>query len=235
MSEINELKMKVAMACRMLFVAELVDYSGHISIRIPGTDRFLIHGHPVSRCEVTPDDIVTVDIDGKKVEGKWNAPSELPMHIRTYRARKDVQSVAHLHNRMVVVLSMAGRQLVAADNPGALFGAGPLPVYNDPALIHTDEQGDAVARTLGSRSAAILRGHGSIVVGESIEWTFAGCVDLEESATRTCLASTLGTIKPYNEDELERVGKGRRKMSVIQKVWDHYVAKTKLAGLLEGL
>jgi ribulose-5-phosphate 4-epimerase/fuculose-1-phosphate aldolase len=189
----------------------------------------------VSRCEVTPDDVVTVDIDGKKVEGKWNPPSELPMHIRTYRARSDVQSVAHLHNRMVVVLSMAGKTLVPADNPGALFGAGPLPVYNDPALIHTDEQGDAVARTLGKRDAAILRGHGSIVVGQSIEWTFAGCVDLEESATRTCLASTLGPIKAYNDDELERVGKGRRKMSVIQKVWDHYIAKTKLTGLMAGL
>jgi hypothetical protein len=72
-------------------------------------------------------------------------------------------------------------------------------------------------------------------VGQSIEWTFAACVDLEESAARTCLASTLGPIRPYNEDELERVGKGRRKMSVIQKVWDHYVARTKLAGLLSGL
>ena len=235
MTPIDELKMKVAMACRMLYVAELVDYSGHISIRIPGTDKFLIHGHQVSRCEVTPDDVVTVDRDGKKVEGKWNPPSELPMHIRTYRARDDVQSVAHLHNRMVVVLSMAGRPLVAADNPGALFGAAPLPVYNDPALIHTDEQGDAVARTLGTRDAAILRGHGSVVVGQSIEWTFAACVDLEESAARTCLASTLGPIRPYNDDELERVGKGRRKMSVIQKIWDHYVAKTKLAGLLNGL
>ncbi|HEX9445259.1 MAG TPA: class II aldolase/adducin family protein [Candidatus Binatia bacterium] len=235
MSEIDELKKKVAMACRMLFVAELVDYSGHISVRIPGTDKFLIHGHPVSRCEVTPDDVVTVNRDGKVLEGKWKAPSELPMHIRTYLARSDVQSVAHLHNRMVVVLTMAGRPLIPADNPGALFGPGALPVYPDPALIHTNEQGDAVARVLGKRDAAMLRGHGSLVVGQSIEWTFAACVDLEESAARTCLASTLGPISYYTDDELDRVGKGRRKMSVIQKVWDHYVAKTRQAGLMAGI
>jgi L-ribulose-5-phosphate 4-epimerase len=235
MSESDELKKKVAMACRMLFVAELVDYSGHISVRIPGTDRFLIHGHPVSRCEVTPDDIVTVDRDGKKIDGKWNPPSELPMHIRTYRARDDVQSVAHLHNRMVVVLSMADRPLIPASNPGALFGPGAIPVYQDPALIHTDQQGDEVARTVGKGDAAILRGHGSIVVGQSIEWTFAGCVDLEESAARLCLAFTLGPVRFYTDDEVARVGKGRRKPSVIQKVWDHYVAKAKLAGLMDGL
>jgi ribulose-5-phosphate 4-epimerase/fuculose-1-phosphate aldolase len=235
MSEIDELKKKVAMACRMLFVAELVDYSGHISVRIPGTDRFLIHGHPVSRCEVTPDDIVTVDRDGKRIDGKWNPPSELPMHVRTYRARDDVQSVAHLHNRMVVVLSMADRPLIPASNPGALFGPGAIPVYQDPALIHTDEQGDAVARTVGKGDAAILRGHGSIVVGQSIEWTFAACVDLEESAARLCFASALGPVKFYTDDEVARVGKGRRKPSVIQKVWDHYVARAKVAGLLDSL
>ena len=234
-SEIDELKRKLAMACRMLFVAELVDYSGHISVRIPGTDRFLIHGHPVSRAEVTPDDIVTVDRDGNRLEGKWNLPSELPMHSRTYRVREDVQCVAHLHNRMVVVLSMADRPLIPASNPGALFGPGPIPVYQDPALIHTNEQGDAVVRTLGSGDAAILRGHGSIVTGNSIEWAFAACIDLEESATRLYYASLLGAVRYYTEDELKRVAKGRRRMPVIQKIWDHYVAKTKLAGLMDSL
>ena len=235
MSEIDELKKKLAMACRMLFLAELVDYSGHISVRIPGTDRFLINGHPISRAEVTPDDIVTFDPEGKRVEGKWNLPSELPMHSRTYRVRDDVQSVAHLHNRMVVVLSMADRPLMPASNPGALFGPGPIPVYHDPALIHTNEQGDEVARTLGARDAAILRGHGSIVVGQSIEWTFAACVDLEESAARLCFASTLGPVRFYTDNEVNRVSKGRKKLSVIQKVWAHYVAKAMLAGLMEGV
>ena len=234
MIQIDELKVKLAMACRMLFVAELVDYSGHISVRIPGTDRFLIHGHPVSRAEVAPDDIVTVDREGKRVEGKWDPPSELPMHIRTYRLRENVQSVAHLHNRMVVVLSMADRPLIPASNPGALFGPGPIPVYQDPALIHTSEQGDEVARTLGARDAAILRGHGSIVVGESIEWTFAACIDLEESAARLCLASLLGPVRFYTDDEVGRAAKGRRRMPVIQKVWDHYVAKAKVAGVMAG-
>ena len=235
MSEIDDLKTKLAMACRMLFLAELVDYSGHISVRIPGTERFLINGHPISRATVTPDDIVTFNAEGKRLEGKWDLPSELPMHTRTYRARTDVQCVAHLHNRMVVVLSMADRQLIPASNPGALFGQGPIPIYQDPALIHTNEQGDAVARTLGDREAAILRGHGSIVVGESIEWTFAGCIDLEESATRLCLASLLGPVRFYTDDEVNRVSKGRRKMSVIQKVWDHYIAKARIAGLTENL
>ena len=235
MSEIEELKKKLAMACRMLCFAELVDYSGHISVRIPGMKRFLVNPHPISRAEVKATDILAFDLEGNRVEGKWNLPSELPMHTRTYRAREDVQCVAHLHNRMVVVLSMADRPLIPASNPGALFGPGAIPVYQDPALIHTNEQGDEVARTVGAGDAAILRGHGSIVVGDSIEWTFAACIDLEESATRLCFASMLGPVRFYTDDELRRVAKGRRRMPVIQKIWDHYVAKTKLAGLMDDL
>jgi len=234
-SEIEELKKKLAMACRMLCFAELVDYSGHISVRIPGMKRFLVNPHPISRAEVKATDILAFDLEGNRVEGKWNLPSELPMHTRTYRAREDVQCVAHLHNRMVVVLSMADRPLIPASNPGALFGPGAIPVYQDPALIHTNEQGDEVARTVGAGDAAILRGHGSIVVGDSIEWTFAACIDLEESATRLCFASMLGPVRFYTDDELRRVAKGRRRMPVIQKIWDHYVAKTKLAGLMDDL
>lgn len=235
MTQIDELKIKVAMACRMLFLAELVDYSGHISVRIPGTDRFLINPHPISRAEVKPEDVLTFDPDGNRLEGKWNLPSELPMHARTYRAREDVQSVAHLHNRMVVVLSMADRPLIPASNTGTFFGPGPMPVYSDPALIHTNEQGDQVARTLGRSDAAILRGHGSIVVGKSIEWTFAACIDLEESAARLYSASLLGPVRFYTDDEVNRVVKGRRRMPVVQKIWDHYVVKAKLKGLMIGL
>ncbi|MGH7771345.1 MAG: class II aldolase/adducin family protein [Candidatus Binatia bacterium] len=232
MSEIDDLKKKLAMACRMLCFAELVDYSGHISVRIPGTDRFLVNPHPISRAEVKAEDILTFDLDGNRLEGKWNLPSELPMHSRTYRVRKDVQCVAHLHNRMVVVLSMADRPLIPASNTGAIFGLGAIPVYLDPALIHTNEQGDEVARTLGAGNAAILRGHGSIVVGETIEGTFAACVDLEESAARLYYASLLGPVRFYTEDEVNRVAKGRSGMPTIQKIWDHYVTKTKLAGLM---
>jgi L-ribulose-5-phosphate 4-epimerase len=235
-SELSDLKKKLAMSSRMLFNSGLVDYSGHISVRIPGSDHLLILPHPVSRATVAPDDMVVADFDGKLIEGNYKAPSEVFMHARAYKARADVQSVAHLHNHMVAVLSMVDKPFYpASSNPGAFFGPGPLPLYPDPALIHTIEQGDAVARTLGSQEAVMLRGHGSMVVGQSIEWVFAACVDLEEAAARFYKASLLGPVRVYNEDETQRVMKGRRKDSVVQKVWDHNVAKTKLAGLMGGI
>jgi len=236
MSELNELRKKLAMSSRMLFNAGLVDYSGHISVRIPGSDHLLILPHPVSRATVAADDMVVTDFEGKLVEGKYRAPSEVFMHARAYKGRRDIQSVAHLHNHMVAVLSMVDKPFYpASSNPGAFFGSGPLPVYMDPALIQSIEQGDAVAQTLANGEAVMLRGHGSMVVGQSIEWVFAGCVDLEEAAARYYKASLLGPVRIYSDDETQRVMKGRRKDPVVQKVWDHNAAKTKLAGLMEGI
>ena len=236
MPEFSDLKKKLAMSSRMLFNSGLVDYSGHISARIPGSDHFLILPHPVSRATVVADDMVVADFDGTLIEGKYKAPSEVYMHARAFKARGDIQSVAHLHNHMVATLSMVNKPFYpASSNPGAFFGPGALPVYMDPALIHTIEQGDAVARTLGKGDAVMLRGHGSMVVAQSIEWVFAACVDLEEAASRFYKASLLGPVLVYNEDETQRVMKQRRKDSVVQKVWDHNVAKTKLAGLMDGI
>jgi len=236
MAELTELKKTLAMSSRMLFNSGLVDYSGHISVRIPGSDHLLILPHPVSRATVKPDDMVVTDFEGKVMEGKYQAPSEVYMHARAYKARTEVQSVAHLHNHMVATLSMVNKPFYpASSNPGAFFGPGALPLYMDPALIHTIEQGDAVAKTLGQGDAVMLRGHGSMVVAKSIERVFAACVDLEEAASRFYKASLLGAVMVYNDDETQRVMKGRRKDSVVQKVWDHNVAKTKLAGLMDGI
>jgi L-ribulose-5-phosphate 4-epimerase len=235
-SDLSELKLKLAMSSRMLFNAGLVDYSGHISARIPGSDCLLILPHPVSRATVKSEDMVVSDFEGKLVEGKYKAPSEVFMHARAYKARGDIQSVAHLHNHMVATLTMVDKPFYpASSNPGAFFGPGPLPVYKDPALIHTIEQGDEVAQTLGKRDAVMLRGHGSMVVGQAIEWVFAACVDLEEAASRFYKATLLGPVLVYNDDETQRVMKGRRKDSVVQKIWDHNVAKTKLAGLMNNI
>ncbi len=236
MADLSDLKSKLAMSSRMLFNAGLVDYSGHISARIPGSDRLLILPHPVSRALVKPDDMVVTDFDGKLIEGKYKAPSEVFMHARAYKARGDIESVAHLHNHMVATLTMVDKPFYpASSNPGAFFGPGPLPVYKDPALIHTIEQGDAVAKALGKGDAVMLRGHGSMVVGQAIEWVFAACVDLEEAASRFYQASVLGPVLVYSDDETQRVMKGRRKDSVVQKIWDHNVAKSKLAGLMSGI
>ena len=236
MSEINDLKKKLAMSSRMLFNSGLVDYSGHISARIPGSDHLLILPHPVSRATVVADDMVVTDFDGKVIEGKYKAPSEVYMHARAYKARNDVQSVAHLHNHMVAVLSMVDKPFYpASSNPGAFFGSGSDATLYGPRPDPYRRAGRRGRPSLGKGDAVMLRGHGSMVVGQAIEWVFAACVDLEEAASRFYKASLLGPYASITKTRPSGRSKRRRKDSVVQKIWDHNVAKTKLAGLMEGI
>ena len=71
------LRIKVAQAVRMLAAEGLVASSGHVSARIPGTNKVLMNSRDASREVVQPDDIVTVDLDGNKIAGKRNGNIQL--------------------------------------------------------------------------------------------------------------------------------------------------------------
>src|SRR5919198_3558045 len=162
---LDELKAQLALACRMLANEGLFDQSGHISARHPEGDRLLIHPHPKSRSEVEPADLIEVDLEGRVLAGDERPPSELNIHTRIYRARPDVQAVCHLHSRMATVFSIAGRELRPVTNYAAFLGNGPVPVYDDPRLVHSTEQGDALAGALGDRRARPIRAPRPVVGG----------------------------------------------------------------------
>ncbi len=108
MTPISEttLRTQITECTRMMVMAELLDYSGHVSARIPGTDRFLIPPRDASRAGLTPDEILVVDINGKVLEGKGPAPTETAIHSGVYRHRPDVLAVGHGHPPMSTLFTM---------------------------------------------------------------------------------------------------------------------------------
>lgn len=230
-ASLEQLREQLALACRMLANEGLFDQSGHISVRRPEADLLLIHPHSRSRYDVEPSDILTVDLNGQVVEGDDRPPSEVFIHTQIYRARPDVQCVCHLHSRMATIFGIAGRDLVPVTNYAAFLGNGPVPVYPDPRLIQTPEQGDALAAALGARQACIMRNHGSVVVGEQIRETFVASIYLEENAIRQHLALQIGEPTGFTEAEIRDVAAANWKDGPIQKAWDYYVSRARQAGL----
>jgi len=145
----NALRQQLAECTRMMVMAELLDYSGHLSARI-APDRFLIPTRDASRAGITADDILIVDLNGKVLEGNGPCPTETQIHAGVYRARPDVKVVGHGHPPMSVLFTMVDRPMIAIRNFGYRFIG--TPVHPDPTHIRTREQGDAVARTLGQCS-----------------------------------------------------------------------------------
>ena len=227
-----QLREQIATCTRLLVMQEVMDFSGHVSARVPGTDRILIQPRDTSRAALTADDILVVNLDGEVLEGEEPAPSETALHTSIYRARPDAVSVCHGHPTMSTLFTTVDRPFPVVRNFAYRF-AGRLPIHDDTTHIRTEQQGDAVAESLGSHGVCLLRAHGTVVAAPSIEELFMDCLDLEEAARSALYASMLGNLLPLTEREVEELRQSYGANSFrAGKVWEHYVQKGRQAGVL---
>ncbi len=229
----DRLRGELVTATRLLVHVGVLDYSGHLSARIPGTDHVLIQPRDRSRAALTPEDLVTVDLDGNLVEGVAPPPAETALHTGVYRARPDVQFTCHGHPSLSTTFTMIDQPVLPMRHFAYRFAQG-LPVHPDPTHIRSREQGDAVAATLGAAGGCFLRAHGTVVVGDRIDVLFMDCLDIEENARTQLLANQLGgKLLPLTETEVAQIdasyaGLGHRPA----KMWEHFVHKAQLSGML---
>jgi len=227
----DALKERLAQCCRIMYAEGLFASSGHVSARVPGTETILIHPRQTSRAAVEAKDLVTVDLRGRLVEGEPEPPSETALHTAVYRARPEVQAVAHLHSHYATIISIAGRPLVPVYTPASIF-APQVPVYDDAALIQTDDQGDAVANSLAQGPAVLLRGHGSVVVAGSVEAVLAASIHFEENAKMLFDAYQIGIPRAIDPDEARRIAGQTWQEKSIMKVWQHHLTRARAMGVL---
>jgi ribulose-5-phosphate 4-epimerase/fuculose-1-phosphate aldolase len=201
MPSLDDLKRDLVTSCRILANEQIIDAFGHISVRISDMDRFLIPPF-VSAAMVTEADLLTLNLDGKVVDGNGAPNREVFIHSECYRHRPDVASVCHAHSPMVKVFAALGEPLRPIENFATLF-APETPVYERVGLIVTPTLGSEVATTLGNRRAVIMRGHGSTVVGPNLKQATVAAIYLEETARLTYRARSIGKPICFTEDEVE--------------------------------
>jgi ribulose-5-phosphate 4-epimerase/fuculose-1-phosphate aldolase len=231
---ITTLREQVATCTRLLVMTEVMDYSGHVSARIPGTGHVLIQPRDTSRLALKPDDLLIVDLDGKVIQGGEPPPAETALHISMYRARPDALAVCHGHPPFSTLFSVVDRPLLAVRNFAYRF-ANAVPVHPDTTHIRSMAQGRAVAETLSDRRACLLRAHGTVIVSRSIPELFMDCLDFEENARSLIYATALGPLLPLTPDEQSMLTEsyGRAEFRAA-KLWEHYVHKGRLAGVLSA-
>ncbi len=227
----SAIKSDIVTAIRMLEHAGLVDMNGHVSHRIPGTDRVLINSRAASRATLTVDDIVTIDLDGNLLDGDAEPPSEYHIHTGVYRARSDVNSVLHHHPHWQTILGIARVDMQPVFSIGSFVDSA-MPVYETSSLVNTRELGDELAATLGGHTVASLRYHGSVVAEAEIEALFARAVYVEENAQKQYYASLLGNVTPLSGENLERTRTTNWQPSIARKVWHYHEEKARVEGKL---
>src|ERR1700733_14060909 len=170
---------------------------GHISFRLPDNPKlFFMKAHSIGLDEITPQNILTIDLDGKVVAGTARRHSEVFIHSEIFKARADVNCVIHTHPTYSIALSATGRPLKCYSQPGALFYES-LGAYPDTInLIRTEAMGAGVARALGKGRAVLLKNHGVRVPGASLAQAGNRPIQLEDGAMVQLLAEAAGDVAP---------------------------------------
>ncbi len=213
MSELDDIKYQVAVANRVLAEVGLATGAmaslGHASMRIPSQpDQFVVKGRGYeidALAAMRPEDMVVCDLNGYKVDGPPGSTQcrEVQMHSCLYKTRPDVQSVAHVHPRYVVVMSVLQATLVPMCQEGIQLVRKPLPVYPHVKTVWSEEEGMDVAGRVGNGRAIILQGHGATTCGASLEDSVTSMMLLEEQAKMNWYAyCAAGPNHPRIPDEL---------------------------------
>ena len=228
------LRMKVAACTLMLVNEKCMNYSGHVSGRLPGGDTFLIQPIDVPRSGLRPDDLLVCDLDGQVVRGTpgSKAPAEVALHAEILRARPDVNSIAHFHHDLTKSFTLVEDLPQRIVKNHAIRWRSGMPVHADPAHVATPELGRAVANTLGAHHALQIRAHGQVITAESVEAVLTDSIHFVENAQAMHNACVLGRLVPLSEDDMESFAKYFKRGRHVDKLWRYYIESWQTAGVV---
>jgi ribulose-5-phosphate 4-epimerase/fuculose-1-phosphate aldolase len=201
-------------ANRILAEHGVIDAYGHVSVRLEGNPKRYLLSRSIAPELVRSEDIMEYDLDSNPVDPRGReSVRERFIHGEIYKARPDVNAVVHNHSPSVVPFSVTKVPLRPIFHMAAFVGKG-VPNFEirkaqkgSDLLVKTPYLGQALAKTLGKSPAALMRGHGSVTVGETLPRAVGRSVYLEMSARMQlqaiAIAGPRGKIVYLDEGEIQ--------------------------------
>ncbi len=179
------------LACAYRILAEhgVIDGYGHVSVRAERDSGRYLLARSLAPELVTEADIMEYDLDSTPLDPRGReSVRERFIHGEIYRARPEVQAVVHNHSPSVIPFGVTTAALRPIFHMAAFVGDG-VPTFEirdaqqgTDLLVKTPVLGQALARTLGKHPAALMRGHGAVVVGENLPRAVGRSIYLEINA-----------------------------------------------------
>jgi len=188
---------------RMYARGYVASNDGNISARLDES-RLITTPKSVSKGFMTPDMMVIVDQEGKKVSGDRDPSSELPMHLEIYRNRPDVNAVVHAHPPLATGFAVAGIPLTRAVLAEVVTTLGSIPIaeYGTPS---TAELPAAVRKYIKAHDGLLLANHGAVTCCRSVMTAYYKMETIEHFAKISLVARLLGREHLISREEVERL------------------------------
>jgi L-ribulose-5-phosphate 4-epimerase len=180
--------------------------SGNLSARDPETNMVVIKPSGIKFDDLTPENMVVVDVDGVLVEGDFKPSSDTASHCYIYRHMPEINGVVHTHSRYATAFAVLGKSIPCVTTAmGDEFG-GEIPCGGF-RLIGGEQIGQIVVETLtGHRSqSCLLQNHGVFALGKDAENAVKAAIMTEDNAAIVWTAMQIGTPIPIAQSEIDKL------------------------------
>jgi ribulose-5-phosphate 4-epimerase/fuculose-1-phosphate aldolase len=231
-TRLDELRLELARANRILAHEGVLDAFGHVSARHPDDPNRYFLSRSRAPAQVEPADVLEYDLDSNPARTP-NAPlySERVIHGEIYKARPDVMSVCHHHAPAFMPLCITGTDFVPVFHLGAVGGFKP-PFWDQRdefgdtnLLVVKPEEGRSLAKALGHHWMVLMNRHGVTVAGTNIRDVVFRSYYSARNAEFQVQAQALGTIAPLSRGEIEQCASINTKTTGLTRAWDYWVAR----------
>ena len=179
--------------------------SGNVSVRV--SDEYLVitpTGIPYD--DMSEEDLVIIDLNGGRIEGKHKPSSETPMHTTVYKNIDEVKAIAHTHSPFALAFATVGRSIPVISTEG-LAVRGPIPVA-DYACPGTEAQGRAAIKAMKGPPyvmGTLLKNHGVLVTGASLSHAYSMACRIEMAAKVFFLALQIGEPDTLTDGQIKEI------------------------------
>ncbi|MGH9581264.1 MAG: class II aldolase/adducin family protein [Terriglobales bacterium] len=182
---------------------------GNLSVRLEH-DAILSTPTSISKGMMEPEDMVVVDLQGRKVTGRRNASSEIAMHILIYRLRPDVKGIVHAHPPTATGYAAAGMPLNQALISEIVLALGCIPIarYGTPG---TPELTEALEPLVPHYDAILMANHGVVTYGEDLLRAYMKMETVEHFARIALVTHLLGRQQLLTQEDVGKLMEARAK------------------------
>jgi HCOMODA/2-hydroxy-3-carboxy-muconic semialdehyde decarboxylase len=224
----------VVTANHILAELGVVDGFGHVSIRDPNDPNKFYLARSMAPELVTSADVLEHDLDGNTTApASTKLYLERFIHAEIYRARPDVNAIVHCHAPSLIPFAATGIPLKPLYHMSSFLGPG-VPVFeihkaanaSTDMLVKTPDLGTALAKPLGAHPAALMRGHGAVIVGKDVQQAVFRAVYTEMNAKLQSQAMALGGKIIYlDADEAKK--SEETNSALVGRSWELWLKKVR--------
>ena len=176
------------------------NHDGNITVRFENF--FLATPTAESKASITPEMVILLDPEGKKIEGIGKPFSEIKLHQAAYKARPETQAIVHAHPPFATARGLVGKNLNVS-LPEAVVSIGHLIPVAPFAMPGAKENDQIISKMVGISDVFMLAGNGVIAIGADLEQAYLRLELLEHLCKIDYYAMSMGTPMTLNENDLQ--------------------------------